>query len=212
MVADRIAACVQEGAEDPETACIQRRLGHARQTGSIARRAARAHGDRLDLVVQRMSGDDRIGPKGGRRVREQSVACEAGCGRQAGCGLVAGPLQDAMRNAETFAEFGNLPGLSGRGGPQTMIDGGGGQRMAVCKAVLGKGPGQCDEQSRRITAAGNGDQETCRAAEGVEKMVDRRFGRKFGQGVARRERSGHQQLRRFCSLATLETTAREALG
>ncbi len=69
-----------------------------------------------------------------------------------------------------------------------------------------------DQQSDRIASAGNGNQKRRRAQKRREEMLYR-----FGEGPELREIAGHvepadQQPRRFCSVATLLSTALAALG
>ena len=115
-----------------------------------------------------------------------------------------------MGNAERCAKGGNGFGLGGAFRSQPMIDRGGDERMG--QATQGHGAIKGDQQAGGIAAAGNGDEKPAGAGQSVKKScgcILGRWGVVHGRGG--RADAG-QQRRRFCSLATLDTTAREAFG
>ena len=115
------------------------------------------------------------------------------------------PEQGDVGNIEPLAKRGYSRGLVSRTGAQTMVDG---RRKERMRGLNGLGKGQ--KQAGGIAATGNGNQNSGRFGQPLDKAPRRRENVFAGQG--RSIRHHNQQARRFCSLVALVSTAFGALG
>lgn len=137
-----------------------RHAGKAEITARIG--AGRPHGDGFPLVVERMAGNDDIGPKPLGRPDQQSVTRLARRSREAGRRLLALPAHAPVGNGEIRTELRNRISFDTGFRPQAVIDGRRHQTMAAAAARLQRQM-QRQQQARRIASARNRDQNRCRA-------------------------------------------------
>ena len=207
--ADIRAAAGQQRSQQPVPAQQKNRGRHAGKAGIVRRGVAGSpHRDGLGLVVGGVGGQDGIRPEFVGSLAQKTVACFPRRGRQSARRLFAAPDLGDMGDAETSTQRGDGARFRGGGGSQRMIDRDGRQGN-VGMATGAQGLMKQDEEAGGITAAGNGDEQMRGAVNGGQQRIDGDLRRKVG---GQRATGRNQQLRRFCSEATLLITAREALG
>ncbi len=114
---------MEKGTPDPRATVNKYSRCHTGETGRIGLRPALPHGNRFDLVIGAMGGDDAEGSYVLSGIGEEPIArCPRS--RLKSCRrLIAQPLADGMRNAFFSAESRDRACFLGGFRPQRMVNG-----------------------------------------------------------------------------------------